>query len=241
MPRRRRQQRREHRGRGAEEERGARAPARPARRCRCPDRSCRRSGAARAPASRRAASTRSGRASRSAARRSRRRASPRARSARCATSGCASSRRSHSGSPAARRRARAGTSWHAERHDRRRWAPRRRRDRLDLRHALRLARAHARVEDEVEQVHDEVRDDHADREHQQQALRERVVAAERRLLQREAGARVAEDELDEDEAADGGRELRGEAVERRQDGVAAGVARSSRGGRARPLAWAIAT
>ena len=37
------------------------------------------------------------------------------------------------------------------------------------------------------------------------ALRQRVVAAERRLLQREAGARIAEDELDEDEAADGGR------------------------------------
>ena len=62
-------------------------------------------------------------------------------------------------------------------------------------------------------------------EHQQQPLRERVVAAERGLLQREARARVAEDELDEDEAADGGRELRGEAVERREDGVAPGVAR----------------
>ena len=67
---------------------------------------------------------------------------------------------------------------------------------------------HAWIEDEVEDVHDEVRDDRAEREDEQQRLRQRVVVAERRLLQRVAGARIAEDELDEDDAADRRRELR---------------------------------
>ena len=94
--------------------------------------------------------------------------------------------------------------------------------RVELRHQ---ARPQPRVEDEVEHVHDQVRDDHADGEHDEERLRERVVVAEHGLLQREAGAGVAEDELDEDEAADRAREQRGEAVERRQDRVAARVAR----------------
>src|SRR3954452_17454810 len=87
------------------------------------------------------------------------------------------------------------------------------------------ARAQSRVEDEVEDVHDQVRADHADREDDEERLRERVVVAEHRLLERVAGARIAEDVLDEDEAADGAREQRGESVQRRQDRVAASVAR----------------
>ena len=131
---------------------------------------------------RRAASRRSGRASRSAARR------PRPATIAVSTIrpkrdfGFASSSRSHSGiaeqpaparaRAAAGRRAgrtlalgaarRAATGWICD--------------------TVRLARPHARVEDEVQDVHDEVRDDHAHREDQQQALRERVVAAERGLL-----------------------------------------------------------
>ena len=75
-------------------------------------------------------------------------------------------------------------------------------------------RSHARVEDDVEDVHDEVGDEDADGEEQQQRLRQRVVGAERRLLERQAGAGVAEDELDEDQPADGRSELGGEAGER---------------------------
>src|SRR5262249_8775140 len=71
-----------------------------------------------------------------------------------------------------------------------------------------LARAHARVEDEVQDVHDEVGRDHAQREHEQEALRERVVGTQRGSLQGVARAGVAEDELDEDEASHGRRELR---------------------------------
>ena len=67
--------------------------------------------------------------------------------------------------------------------------------------------------------------DHAEREDEQQRLRQRVVVAERRLLQRQARARVAEDVLDEHEPADRAGELRGEPVQRRQDRVAAGVTR----------------
>ena len=48
-------------------------------------------------------------------------------------------------------------------------------------------------------VHDEVRDEDADGEHEQQRLRQRIVGAERGLLQRQPDARVAEHELDEDE------------------------------------------
>src|SRR5207248_3894388 len=71
------------------------------------------------------------------------------------------------------------------------------------------ARTQARVEDEVEDVHDQVGDDHADREHDEDRLRERVVVAQHRGLQRVAGAGVAEDVLDEHEAADRAREQRG--------------------------------
>ena len=73
---------------------------------------------------------------------------------------------------------------------------------------------HARVEDDVEDVHDEVRDEDADGEEEQQRLRQRVVGAERRLLERQAGAGIAEDVLDEDQAADGRAELGGEAGQR---------------------------
>src|SRR5205823_3962570 len=95
-------------------------------------------------------------------------------------------------------------------------------------HGLRghyLRGPYSRIEDEVEQVHDEVRDDRTEREHEQQRLRQRVVVAERRLLERVPGTGIAEDELDEDHAADRGRELRGEAVQRRQDRVARRVPR----------------
>src|SRR5436189_1667668 len=61
-------------------------------------------------------------------------------------------------------------------------------------------RAQPRVEDEVEDVHDEVGEDHADREDDEERLREGVVVSEHGLLQGVAGARVAEDVLDEDEA-----------------------------------------
>src|SRR5439155_15638349 len=88
-----------------------------------------------------------------------------------------------------------------------------------------LCRPDPRVEDEVEDVHHEVRDDHAQREHEQQRLRQGIVRAERRLLERQAGAGIAEDELDEDEAAHGGRELRCESVQRRQDRVASRISR----------------
>ena len=46
-----------------------------------------------------------------------------------------------------------------------------------------------------------------------------VVVPEHGLLERQAGAGVAEDVLDEDEPADSAREQRGEAVQRRQDRV----------------------
>ena len=93
---------------------------------------------------------------------------------------------------------------------------------------------HPRVEDEVEQVHDEVRGDHAEREDEQQALGQRVVVAEHRLLQRQARAGVAEDELDEDDAADGA-----VRTARRSRSAAAGSrcgrrSGSSRAGRAGP-------
>src|SRR5579862_6922130 len=67
--------------------------------------------------------------------------------------------------------------------------------------------AHARVEDEVQEIGEEHRDDRADGEDEQERLRERVVVSERCLLQRVSGAGIAEDELHEDHAADGGREL----------------------------------
>ena len=57
------------------------------------------------------------------------------------------------------------------------------------------------------------------------ACGERIVGAERGLLQRQADARVAEHELDEDETADRGAELGGEAGQRRQDRVPARVHR----------------
>ena len=60
----------------------------------------------------------------------------------------------------------------------------------------------------LSEVDEEVRHDRADGEDEQQRLRQRQVVAERSLLQRVAGAGVAEDELDEDDAADRGRELR---------------------------------
>ena len=104
--------------------------------------------------------------------------------------GFVSSRRAHSG--ARSRRARS--------------VGQRKRDRVDDGHDL--ARAHARVEDDVEEVHDQVRGEDADGEDEQQRLRERIVGAERGLLEGQADARIAEDELDEDEAADGGAELR---------------------------------
>src|SRR6266542_164882 len=85
------------------------------------------------------------------------------------------------------------------------------------------ARAQPRVEEEVEKVHDQVRDDHADGENDEDRLGERVVVAEHRLLERVAGAGIAEDVLDEDESSDRAREQRGEAVERRQDRVPARV------------------
>ena len=47
------------------------------------------------------------------------------------------------------------------------------------------ARPQPRVEDEVEDVHDQVGGDHAERENEQQPLRERVVVPEHRLLQRQ--------------------------------------------------------
>src|SRR5215204_7257799 len=59
------------------------------------------------------------------------------------------------------------------------------------------------IEDDVEDVHDEVRGEHADREEEEQGLRQRVVRAERRLLKRQPGAWIAEHVLDEDQAADG--------------------------------------
>ena len=87
-------------------------------------------------------------------------------------------------------------------------APRRGQIERDRVESASSAGAQARVEDEVEDVHDQVRDDHADGEHDEQRLRERIVVAEHRLLERVAGARVAEDVLDEDEPADGAREQR---------------------------------
>ena len=63
-----------------------------------------------------------------------------------------------------------------------------------------------------------------EREDEQERLHERVVVAERRLLDREPDAGVAEDDLDEDEPADGAREEGGEAGQRRQDRVAGRVA-----------------
>src|SRR4029079_17290937 len=60
-----------------------------------------------------------------------------------------------------------------------------------------LGGPHARVRDEVEHVHDEVRRDHAEREHEQQRLRQRVVVPESRLLERQPRTGVREDELDE--------------------------------------------
>ena len=103
-----------------------------------------------------------------------------------------------------------------------------------------LSRSHPRIEDEVEQVHDEVRDDRAEREDEQERLRQRVVVAERGLLQRVAGTGIAEDELDEDDAADRGRELCGEAVERRQDRVPRAYRVMTRRSRS-PFACAIDT
>src|SRR3954464_13013282 len=87
------------------------------------------------------------------------------------------------------------------------------------------ARPQPWVEDEVEHVHDQVREDHAHGQHDEERLGERIVVAEHRLLERVAGTGVAEDVLDEDESADGAREQRREPVERRQDRVAPGVAR----------------
>src|SRR4051812_6741783 len=84
--------------------------------------------------------------------------------------------------------------------------------------------AHARVENDVETVHREVREQHEPGDEEQESLRERVVVAERRLLQREPDTRVAEDVLDDDEAADGGAEQRRERGQRRQDRVPRGVA-----------------
>ncbi len=105
----RREHRRERGRGGAEEERVARAPGRPARRRRCPGRWCRRSGSRRATASRPAASTPSGRASRAAARRSPLRPCRRAMISPMRDFGLPSSRRSHSGKPGSRRRRAAGT------------------------------------------------------------------------------------------------------------------------------------
>ena len=143
-------------------------PRRPARRRRCPGRSCRRSGASDGRLLRvEQRVRRSGRASRSAARRAATATIAGEHDhARSATSGCASRRRSHSGSPGSRRRRARGTGRPSGTTAARGGLVEP--DRLDLRHAFRLARAHARVEDEVEDVHDEVRDDHADREHEQQ-------------------------------------------------------------------------
>ena len=98
-----------------------------------------------------------------------------------------------------------------------------------------------RVEDDVDAVHDEVGEEDGEREHEQQRLHERVVVAERRLLDREPDARIAEDDLDEDEAADGAREERREAGQRREDRVPRRVPASSPSGRLRPLACAIVT
>ena len=145
------------------------------------------------------------------------------RRARCATSGCAagartsrercSRRRVTRGAARGRSSGRVGSS-------------------CDIRRSRR-----ARVEDEVEDVHEQVRHDHADGEHDEQRLRERVVVAEHRLLQRQAGARVAEDVLDEDEARRPA--LANSAAnpfERRQDRVSRPRSASSRGRSRSPLA-----
>src|SRR6186997_1459824 len=87
-----------------------------------------------------------------------------------------------------------------------------------------LARPQPRVEDEVEEVHDQVGEDHADGENDQDSLGERVVVPEHGLLEREADARIAEDELDEDEPAYGAGEEGRKAVQRGKDGVPSRVA-----------------
>ncbi len=96
---------------------------------------------------------------------------------RSATSGCASSSDSH---PGTRRppRLRAVTAVSG--------ASSGSMSGLQLRHQLARTRG---SRTKLSEVHDEVRRDHAEREDEQQRLRQRVVVAERGLLQRESAHR----------------------------------------------------
>src|SRR3954453_4140142 len=64
------------------------------------------------------------------------------------------------------------------------------------------AMRHPRVEETVEEVGDEVHDDHDERDEEERALGERVVARRDRLDEEAAETGPAEDGLDDDVGAD---------------------------------------
>src|SRR5690242_1755678 len=82
---------------------------------------------------------------------------------------------------------------------------------------------HARIEDGVQQIHDQVHEDGGDDYQQQDAVGQRVVLSLDGLEEVEADAGIGEDDLDEELAADDGAQGDGEARHARQDGVARGV------------------
>src|SRR6185437_13699537 len=87
-----------------------------------------------------------------------------------------------------------------------------------------VAIAHPRVEEAVEHVHEEVREDHHDRDEHHQVLHDRIVAPENRLHQEARDPGQVEDGLGHHEAADEERELDADHGHHREDRVLQRVA-----------------
>src|SRR5690242_5229798 len=87
-----------------------------------------------------------------------------------------------------------------------------------------VAIAHARVEETVEHVHEEVREDHHDGDEHHQVLHDRVVAPEDRLHQEAGDPGEVEHGLGHHEAADEERELDADHGHHREDCVLERVA-----------------